>query len=235
MVFVVVITLIYSVCYFFVVANSQFFLTEYSSTSTVPQTSNSSGSNVAVRVSESAADVVTHWGWLNYAHEKYVLNLMLFLVSIYVCSYFRPVSSSNVAKGDTVQKVRQGLIKRKIENAFAVFGLWLVFWSLSLNFVPVTPFDSILSLIVVFVAVGLLASLGVYLFVKTARARKTRINVGSALTVSGMFLAVWFVVKAFLDVAFFPLLCLSVASLIILFFIGKFGKKVLEKIVEDIG
>jgi hypothetical protein len=231
-VFAVVLTAIYCACYHIVASNPQIFLTEGSVT-TYTRVPSSNGTSITIPLSQSTSGILTHWSWLNDANTKYVLNLFFFFASVFIVSYFKPVTVKAVAKKGATQKP-QGSIKHSIEKAFAVYGLFVVFWVVSLNVVPVTPYDTILTLILVFVAIGLLAFSGTYLLVKTKRETQKRIKVGDILTVGGIVLAAWLVITSFLSLIFFPLFCFAIALLVALYFIVKYAKKTYGKIAEDV-
>ena len=231
LVFAVASTIIYAVCYGIVVANPQFFLTEFSSSTQSSSSSTSKSTTVQIPLSQSVTSVVVHWGWLNYSHEKQALNLTILFASVFLCSYFRPFSTKPT-KGDTVQKIRQRLIRHKIGNTFAIYGLFIILWSFSLIFIPLTAYDSILSLVFLFVAVTLLGISGVYLVVRTKRESGRKTKIGESLTVFGVFLAVWLTISFFLGESFFPLACLAFILLIIGYLIVKVLKRAKNILLE---
>lgn len=229
-IFALLSTLVYIVCYMLVVSNPRFFLTEFSSTTYQSSSSPLSNSTtVDIPLSQLVTAEAVHWGWLNYSHEKYVLSLAIFFVSFGLCSYFKR-ASTDVAETE----IRQRPIRRRIGDAFAVYGFFIVLWSLSLMFVPFTAYDSVLTILFIFVAVFLLAVSGIYLLLKTRKeAGKRRIKIGNALTVFGIFLAVWFTISTFLGQLFFSLACVAFTLLVIGYFIAKALKIYMKKIEEE--
>jgi hypothetical protein len=221
-VFAVVLTVIYCLCYHIVASNPQIFLTEGSIT-TYTRVPSSNGTSITVPLSQSASGTLTHWSWLNYANQKYVIDLALFFVAVFLCSYFKPASVTPL-KHESAKKARQRLLKAKIENAFAVFGIFTAEWSFTLIFVPLTLFDSVLTLILVFAGVILLVLSGIYVFLKRQEIPKKG-SVGNALTYFGVFLVVCLVTSTFLGTAYLSILCLLMLFLVSAFFIAKISRK----------